>query len=173
VVRCEYAISIIPTREVRDMARQNVFWEDDGGLAGWFDTAKAECFNEATRWNGNNHISVPTGSQWAHEELYHTVGGRWVKHAWSQWQGTLPRWTFVSEDEAQEWLLLNEEDEAVGRLFGDVVEESGPGRPEIGPAVHTRLPEELLAQIDADAKAHGESRAEAIRRLLAKALPEG
>jgi hypothetical protein len=45
-----------------------------------------------------------------------------------------------------------------------------PGRPAVGPIVNVRLDPDLLAQVDADADAAGESRAAAIRRLLAVAL---
>ena len=49
-------------------------------------------------------------------------------------------------------------------------EERGPGRPEIGPAIQVRLPEALLAAVDARADAEGVSRAEMVRMLLAEAL---
>jgi hypothetical protein len=45
-----------------------------------------------------------------------------------------------------------------------------PGRPEIGQQIGVRLPGELLELLDSDAHAKGESRAAAIRRLLAEAL---
>src|SRR6476469_265050 len=71
-------------------------------LAGWFDVDKAERFGEETRWNGENQISVNSGSQWEHEALYRTAQGRWVLHWWSQWQGTLPSYRFVSDERARE-----------------------------------------------------------------------
>ena len=37
------------------------------GSGSWFDLDKAESFEEETQWNGNNHISKATGSQWEHE----------------------------------------------------------------------------------------------------------
>ncbi|MFY9114685.1 MAG: CopG family transcriptional regulator [Dethiobacteria bacterium] len=46
----------------------------------------------------------------------------------------------------------------------------GPGRPEIGPPVIIRLPEELIRELDRRAEAKGISRAEVVRRLLAEAL---
>jgi len=46
----------------------------------------------------------------------------------------------------------------------------GPGRPTTGVPVHTRLPAEVLAHVDAWADAEGVTRAEAIRRLLAAGL---
>jgi hypothetical protein len=151
------------------MARVNVF-DECGELEGWFDEAKAEEFKEATRWDGSNHISIATGSQWDHQALYRTAGGRWVLHSWSQWQGRPERYRFITDAEAQTWLLKNEHDAAVERFFGEIEEERGPGRPEIGPVIQVRLPEELLQQVDTAAKKAGLSRAETIRQLLEGAL---
>lgn len=149
--------------------RENVF-DYEGNLVGWFDRAKAEEFREATRWDGSNHISLATGSQWDHEILYRTAGGRWVLYSWSQWDGRPDSYRFVSGYKAREWLLLNEEDAAVEKHFGEIEDERGPGRPEIGPAVLIRLPEELLAEVDRRAEAEEVSRAETVRRLLGEAL---
>lgn len=77
------------------------------GSGRWFNVDSAKCFSESTVWNGNNHISVPTGSQWNHEELYHTKGGVWVLHSWSQWQGSIAQWEQVGADEAVAWLSSN------------------------------------------------------------------
>jgi hypothetical protein len=151
------------------MARVNVF-DECGELEGWFDEAKAEEFKEATWWDGSNHISVATGSQWDHQVLYRTKGGRWVLHSWSQWQGRPETYRFITDAEAQTWLLKNENDEAAERFFGEIEDERGPGRPEIGPVIQVRLPEELLERVDALAGQTGASRAETIRQLLERAL---
>lgn len=47
------------------------------------------------------------------------------------------------------------------------------GRPRIGERISVRLPDELLARLDARADAAGISRAEAVRSLLARALVTG
>ena len=151
------------------MSRVNVF-DEFGELKGWFDEAKAEEFKEATRWDGSNHISIATGSQTEHEQLYRTAGGRWVLNRWSQWQGTQETYRFISDQEAREWLLANGEDKAAERYFGEIEEERGPGRPEIGPVIQVRLPEELLAKVDAVAMRDDLSRAEAVRQLLDRGL---
>ena len=75
---------------------------------GWFNRASADSFEESTRWNGNNHISVNTGSQWDHEQLYKTAKGKWVLHSWSQWQGSTESWQVIGEHQAYAWLLNNE-----------------------------------------------------------------
>jgi hypothetical protein len=67
-------------------------------------------WDEATRWNGNNHISVNTGSQWIHETLYKSRKGRYYIVRESQWQGSSPSAEWVSEQEATRWLVLNEKD---------------------------------------------------------------
>jgi hypothetical protein len=78
---------------------------------GWFDDTHAVKFTEATRWNGNNHISRATGSQWDHQALYYTRSGNWVLNGWSQWQGSLETYTKVDETEAIQWLIDNEHDD--------------------------------------------------------------
>ena len=73
------------------------------------DTA-LECWQEAERWNGQNHISKATGSQWEHETLYQSSKGNfWVEHT-SQWQGSTPHAFFLTQEEAARWLLTNEHD---------------------------------------------------------------
>ena len=62
---------------------------------------------EATRWDGRNHISVPTGSQWNHETLYKSRKGRYYIEYESQWQGSTPHAEWVSNREAARWLLTN------------------------------------------------------------------
>lgn len=141
-------------------------------FAGWFDLDTAERFDEDTEWNGNNHISVNTGSQWNHETLYRTAGGRWVMYRSSNYQGTLPTFEFVDDDAAKRWLLLNREDETAAKYFGEIPAESGPelGRPAIGAPVQVRLPDELKEALDTLASDRGTTRAEIIRQLLADSL---
>ena len=75
------------------------------------DTDNAsQIWKEQTRWNGSNHISVPTGTQWTHETLYRSRKGRYYIEHTSQWQGSTPRAEWVSNEEAARWLLLNDED---------------------------------------------------------------
>jgi hypothetical protein len=76
----------------------------------WFDETKAKRFNEDTRFDGRNMISKATGSQWAHEALYRTAGGKWILHHWSAWQGSTPGYREISNDEAARWLVANGEE---------------------------------------------------------------
>jgi len=74
-------------------------------------------FNEDTRWDGRNHISLATNSQWAHEYLYFTKSGRWVLTQTSQWQGSQDTNEIVSSATAFEWLLrMNTSDDEISRL---------------------------------------------------------
>lgn len=76
----------------------------------WFDASKAEKFEEETRWDGSNHISLATGTQWSHEVLYCTAGKKWILHCWSQWQGSTETYSEISADDAARWLVKNEYD---------------------------------------------------------------
>lgn len=72
------------------------------------DTKNAtRSWEEATRWDGNNHISVATGSQWVHEQLHRSRRGRYYIEHWSQWQGSTPSAEWVSHRQAAAWLLAN------------------------------------------------------------------
>lgn len=73
----------------------------------WFDADAATKFAEKTWWNGNNHISVPTGSQWDHEALYYTRNCAWVLNRWSQWQGVQETYEQIDVSAAVAWLVQN------------------------------------------------------------------
>jgi len=87
------------------------------GSGRWFNTDSAECFCEDTRWDGHNHISVATGSQWEHEELYRTRTGRWILHEWSQWQGSRSSYSEVDDAYAKQWLIDQDHGDDVERFF--------------------------------------------------------
>jgi hypothetical protein len=73
----------------------------------WFDRDKAVRWEEGSDWDGNNWISVATGSQWEHEALYKTRMGMWVLRRWSEWQGTRSSWRAIDESRAAAWLVKN------------------------------------------------------------------
>ena len=80
----------------------------------YFVPSTSTHFNESTYWDGRNHISRATRSQWEHEELFKTAGGKWVLHCFSQWQGTGPgTYRQIEDEEAFEWLAYHGHDEAV------------------------------------------------------------
>jgi hypothetical protein len=73
----------------------------DKALAHW---------EEATYWNGSNHISKATGSQWNHQTLYKSSKGRYYIICESQYQGTPTTAEWLSREAAALWLLNNEHD---------------------------------------------------------------
>ncbi len=75
---------------------------DDGS---WFDASKAEQFDEMSNHDGSNMVSVVTGSEWDHEELFRTAKGTWVIHRYSQRQGIKDRWELLDNAEAAAWLI--------------------------------------------------------------------
>jgi Ribbon-helix-helix protein, copG family len=153
-----------------------VTWDDDPSernaaqLLGWFDYDKAEKIHEDTEWDGSNHISVATGSQWDHEMLLRTAQGRWVLKTYSNRQGVMDSYCFVNDGEAREWLLRNNDDENAAKHFGPVEEERGPGRPKVGGKALISIGDDLLSQVDAYAKENGQSRAEVVRTAVAEFL---
>lgn len=80
----------------------------------WFDAERATLYKELSRWDGNNWVSVATGSQWRHEHLYHTASGRWVLNFWSDYSGELgDHYQKISDHEAYDWLIKNQEFDAL------------------------------------------------------------
>jgi len=78
---------------------------DDGSVV---DTDKASLhWEEDTYWDGSNHISKATGSQWDHETLYRSRKGRYyTEHTSAYHQGRV-NIEWVSPEEAVRWLLVN------------------------------------------------------------------
>ena len=66
-----------------------------------------QSWDEETRWDGSNSISIPTGSQWNHQKLHKSRKGRYWLECWSQWQGSTPHAEWISPQEATRWLIAN------------------------------------------------------------------
>jgi hypothetical protein len=140
----------------------NVLEADVNGqlrVIGWFDHRKAERFDE---------ISPQVPGRDEHQILFHTAEGRWVLYGYIYRQpgralGTGN--TFISGDQARDWLERNGHDGAAVRYFGETAER-GPGRPAIGGRVTIPVGDGRLAVVDAWARDRKVSRAEAIRQLL-------
>ena len=151
-----------------------VTWDDDPSernaaqLLGWFDYDKAEKIHEDTEWDGSNHISVATGSQWDHEMLLRTAQGRWVLKTYSNRQGVMDSYRFVKDGEAREWLLSNNDDANAAKYFGPVEEERGPGRPRVGEQVCFTVAADDLAAIDAIAEYISKARSAVLRDAVAE-----
>lgn len=94
---------------------------EDGTIV---DTAKAsETWEEATRWDGRNHISIPTGSQWEHQTLYRSRKGRYYVVHESQWQGSTPHAEWISEHEAVRWMMENDHEDGIGTDLQHLIDE--------------------------------------------------
>lgn len=155
------------------MSRVNIYSypvEDDYNgertIVGWFDPSKASQWSDAD-YNGNGSGGVGRG-----QTLCHTAGGKWVLAHWTRWQNESDRYEYVTDDQAREWLIANDEDEAVALFFGKLAEEEDrrPGRPAVGEPVNIRLGDDLLAMVDDYASKRQISRAEAMRRLIQDAV---
>ena len=157
------------------MNRINVFEVSEisgtRALVGHFDYDKAEKFLEDTDWDGENRVSVPTGSRSEHQLLLRTIGGRWVLNEYSNYAGTRETYRFITDERAREWLLINKEDKAVETYFGEIEEERGPGRPETvgGKPTNIKFGDDLTGQIKQRAQ-DGEAFAATVRRLLTVAV---
>ncbi len=95
----------------------------DDGTVIKTENATAE-WAEDKRWDGNNMISVATGSQWNHQTLYRSRKGRYYIEHESQWQGSTPHAEWVSNHEAARWLLANDHElpEDLAALEAEVCE---------------------------------------------------
>ena len=79
---------------------------DDGTVV---DTENAtKTWEEATFWDGRNHISKATGTQWDHETLYRSRKGRFYLERTSQYQGSRDSAEWISIRSAVTWLLSND-----------------------------------------------------------------
>jgi hypothetical protein len=80
------------------------------GSGRWFSKDSAEYWKEDTIHDGRNWISKATGSQWEHEGLYRTKGGRFILNHWSNWQGSSETYEEISNEDAAIWFSKNDLD---------------------------------------------------------------
>ena len=156
-----------------------ISFTDDTGRLCWFDPAAAkDTITEGSYWDGNNWRGACSRLQTSRAVLYLTSGSRWVENADARCEDNgHDDYLHFTDEEAQAWLIRSADaprggeqaQTALKKYFGDIPEESGPGRPEIGGTVNTRLGD-LLPRVDAWAEMQGLKRAEAIRRLVTAGL---
>lgn len=159
------------------MSRINIYGTDpyngERTLEGWFDpSAAVETIEGATEWDGDNMVPVHGGGYAYRYTLYRTPGGRWVELVSSRWVRQGDQYRFLDDEAARTWLITDNTDtsaKVLERYFGELDDEAGPGRPEIGGEVKVRLGE-LLGAVDEWAAAQDVSRAEAVRRLVSAGL---
>jgi len=78
---------------------------DDGTVVDT-DNAK-QSWDEGTRWDGDNHISMATGSQSEHQTLHRSRKGRYYIERYSNWTGSTPGAEWISKRAAAAWLAVN------------------------------------------------------------------
>lgn len=78
---------------------------DDGTIVKTENATRS--WEEDTRWDGNNHVSIATGTQWDHQTLRRSRKGRYWLECTSQWQGSTDRAEWISNESAAKWLLAN------------------------------------------------------------------
>lgn len=88
----------------------------------WFDDEKATHYEEDTYFDGNNHISAATGSQWEHERLYRTRTGKFVLNCWSQMSDSRESYEIIDDDQANAWLARNGHWDSVSEKYLDSTE---------------------------------------------------
>ena len=89
------------------------------------DTANAsQTWEEATRWDGRNRISVATGSQWHHQTLYRSRRGRYYLEMTSNYQSETPSAEWIDNKEAVRWLATNDHElpEDLQALADDLID---------------------------------------------------
>jgi len=79
---------------------------EDGSILKTENAVKS--WDEDTWWNGHNHISKATETQWDHQRLHKSRKGRYWLECWSQMQGVKNRAEWQSPEDATRWLLLND-----------------------------------------------------------------
>lgn len=79
----------------------------DGYYLGWYDAKKAQFWEEDSYFDGHNHISLNTGSQWDNQRLIKTVNQRFLLEEVSRSCGRGGYHRELDAEEAAEWLLKN------------------------------------------------------------------
>lgn len=138
--------------------------------AGYFTEERAEYWHGAKAVFVGSLADVNTRDQNRGQGLYRTAQGRWVLRTWSNWQGEADTHTYLTDDEARDWLVFNDREEIAEQYFGAIAEERGPGRPEEGTRIDVRIPDDVLAEIAGHAEANGRNRSAEIRALIDEAL---
>lgn len=92
------------------------------GSGKWFSPDTSEYWKEDSYHDGRNFISYATGSQWEHEGLFRTKGGKFILHHWSNWQGVSETYEEISNESAAVWFSKNNEDphEACEKEFAEL-----------------------------------------------------
>lgn len=92
------------------------------GSGRWIDLNTAECYNEKVYHDGSNYISKATSSQWEHQKIYVTKGGRFILYTWSNWQGSKDVIIEITKEDAAIWFSSQEfQDNEIPDVFKEEV----------------------------------------------------
>lgn len=135
-------------------------------VIGHFDYSKIRRWSDIDPVSGDGSRGTGRGAA-----VILTSQGRWVLEQWSRWEGEAWQHEYITADDAREWLIRNECDEAVAEFFGELAEEEDrrPGRPAIGGGTHVNLGD-LKPRVTAYAEANKIKLGEAVRQLVATGL---
>jgi len=139
-------------------------------MAGQFaddSTVSEEEIYEANRTAGS--FNTETAEWWAAtdgttDRVWRTPSGRWVytsKH----------RDCYLTIAQAREWLAAHGHSDVIVKYIDR--EQDGPGRPEIGPEIKFRVPEQVRDAIDQMARENGVTRADQLRMIVMDVVPLG
>ena len=82
------------------------------GSGTWFDESKAQAWEEATRWDGSNHVPLNSGAdrydKFDHEKLYRTPSGQYILHTWSQREHVADQYLSYADGDAHHWMIQNQ-----------------------------------------------------------------
>jgi hypothetical protein len=156
------------------MDRVNYTWTDgETEKLGWFDLdAATQIAEDATEWDGNNSISLASGSQWVRETLYRTAGGVHLIERRNRDTRIGPYGTTyhpISLEDAISWLRRCGHHDIADRIGGQELER-GPGRPRIGTRRTVVIPDDLWEKLQGRAVERGNDVSTELRTLLSAAL---
>ena len=76
----------------------------------WFDSEKAEKFDDEKWFDGSNNVSLATRKANCFQTLYRTSGKVWIIHSYDYYQGSAEKYSIVDDSCAAAWLMVNEYD---------------------------------------------------------------
>lgn len=140
--------------------------DDYDGMLDQLDPDYSDSIAELRRWAGS--FNTETAMFWESagdntDRVWLTPSGQWVVTS------TLYGDAFVGTDWARRWLAANGHADVVTEHID--VEHDGRGRPEIGPEIKFRVPEQVRDAIDRLAAANGRTRAEQLRAIVLDTVP--
>lgn len=97
------------------MPRTTVTDRETGEPIGWADLSKAvETHETRSHWDGSNHVATHGGT-YRQQTLYLTKSGAWIVYdkaaglSGTSWAGSQDSCYRITEDEARDWLLANDQ----------------------------------------------------------------